>query len=424
MKPLGIVGKFSIYSFIAVVLIGTILAWAVSEIMRKVMIEDSAKTAAFAVHTVIEKILPPIDRPLTVSKYEEIDRFVKEHILSERIARVMIWNRDGYIIYSDNPVITGKKHAVKDDLKKALLGDIHAEVSRLDTEENRDLSTRFKRLLEIYVPIKDKDTGKITGAYEVYESLKPIEEHSNKLRVTTWLILSGGFAGLYLVLFGIVKGASNTIIRQNISLIELNIRLEESLKQLKETYIGTIRALSAAVDAKDRYTAGHSSRVAEYALMVGRGLDFDEERLQRLEQAGLFHDIGKIGTPESVLTKDGKLSDEEFDIMKGHPVISADIISHIGFLQDVVPIIYHHHERYDGKGYPAGLKGEEIPLESRILAGADAYDAMTSERHYRKALTHEEAVKELSKLSGIQFDANIVRVLISAIEREDRDKGR
>ncbi len=175
-----------------------------------------------------------------------------------------------------------------------------------------------------------------------------------------------------------------------------------------------VRAIISALEAKDPYTHGHSIRVSEYALLIGEGLGLSQEELFNLELGALLHDIGKIGTPEHILLKPGRLTKEEFEIMKKHPVQSAEILSHIELLKEVVPIVKYHQERIDGRGYPDGLKGEDIPLLSRIVYIADAFDAMTSDRPYRKALPLEHAYDELLRCRGEQFDPKLVSIFIEA----------
>ena len=175
-----------------------------------------------------------------------------------------------------------------------------------------------------------------------------------------------------------------------------------------------VRAIVSALEAKDPYTHGHSLRVSEYALLIGEAIKLGKEDLLTLELGALLHDIGKIGTPDHILLKPGHLTKEEFEIMKKHPVQSAEILSHIELLKDVVPIVKYHQERIDGLGYPDGLKGEQIPLLCRIVYIADAFDAMTSDRPYRKALPLQQAYDELVRCSGDQFDPKLVPLFIQA----------
>lgn len=190
---------------------------------------------------------------------------------------------------------------------------------------------------------------------------------------------------------------------------------------LKETYWGTVKSLIAALEAKDQYTSGHSERVAEFSEKIGRVMKLEEKDMTLLRYASTLHDIGKIGTAVAILKKPAKLTEEEYQQMQRHPESGAMIIQEVEFLRDVVPIVFHHHERVDGGGYGDGLKGEEIPLLSRILAAADAYDAMTSPRPYRDALSPEVARAELLKCSGTQFDARVVEALIEVLTGDEHD---
>ncbi len=184
-----------------------------------------------------------------------------------------------------------------------------------------------------------------------------------------------------------------------------------------ELLIESLRAIISTLEEKDSYTHGHSVRVAEYAVILGRELGFPESELEELELSALLHDIGKIGIPDTVLLKPGRLTKSEFEIMKSHPVRSAKVLEKISALKNLIAGIRHHHERMDGLGYPDGLKGEEIPLFARIILIADTYDAMTSTRPYRLALHKETAFEELRKFSGTQFDENFVEKFIAAILR-------
>jgi len=186
---------------------------------------------------------------------------------------------------------------------------------------------------------------------------------------------------------------------------------------LEEAFIGTIRSLAETIDAKDPSTRGHSDWASKYALMIGRQAGLDDGILENLRYAGYLHDIGKIGIPDEVLGKPGRLTQEEWKLMKKHPIISAKILEPVRISDEVKAAIRHHHERFDGKGYPYGLAGESIPLEARILAVADSFEAMTSTRPYREALTDEQAVAELVKCSGTQFDPAIVNYFLAALGR-------
>jgi HD-GYP domain-containing protein (c-di-GMP phosphodiesterase class II) len=196
---------------------------------------------------------------------------------------------------------------------------------------------------------------------------------------------------------------------------ELDERLEGSLSELEHSRLETLQALSAAVDARDHYTAQHSLHVADYACAIGYRLGM-RDQLTLLEQAGLLHDIGKVGVPDHVLLKPAQLTDEEYEVVKRHAAVSSTIIGTVPFLSAVLPAVRHHHERWDGGGYPDGLAGEEIPPASRVLAVADAFDAMTTDRPYRLALDVAEARAVLLRCSGKQFEPRAVEALIALLD--------
>ncbi|MBN2037198.1 MAG: response regulator [Chitinispirillaceae bacterium] len=189
-----------------------------------------------------------------------------------------------------------------------------------------------------------------------------------------------------------------------------NVRLYHNIR---DNYLKTIRAFAIAVEAKDLYTSGHSENVMKYAVMIAKHLDLSHAEIERVKYAGLLHDIGKIGVSEYILNKPGKLTPQEFHEIKKHPEIGAKIIADVPFLKSLVPLVLHHHEFYGGGGYPHGIAGEDIPLGARILSVADAYEAMTSDRPYRKSLSQETAFSILDTQRGIQFDPAIVDAFLA-----------
>ncbi len=210
------------------------------------------------------------------------------------------------------------------------------------------------------------------------------------------------------------------IIKNGIEAYELTLSKNTLLNDLRELFFTTIKAISNALDAKDTYTHGHSHRVTMYSLILAKEMEFEEDMLEEIETAGLLHDIGKIGIPEDILCKPGKLTDDEYQVIQGHAPGGRKILSTIPGLKSVSAWISCHHEKWDGTGYPNGLKGEDIPLPSRILAVADTYDAMTSNRSYRKGLPHEVAVEEIKNCAGTQFAPGVIEVFLK-IEHKFRE---
>ena len=208
-----------------------------------------------------------------------------------------------------------------------------------------------------------------------------------------------------------LRAAAETIQSQNVS-------LEQANKLLKERSTAAMESLSATVDARDAYTAGHSRRVQQLALAIGRELALSHAELELLGHAALFHDIGKLGIPDSILLKPASLTEEEWAIMASHAEEGASIINRLGFLSDAVPAIRHHHERFDGQGYPDGLSGEDIPLGARIIHVADAFDSMLTTRVYRPARPAHEALSELQRMAGSQFCPRCVGALEAIVATE------
>jgi putative nucleotidyltransferase with HDIG domain len=200
--------------------------------------------------------------------------------------------------------------------------------------------------------------------------------------------------------------------------------LQRVLGELHHAYISTMETLAHLVEAKDADTRRHLDRTSEYGLALARLIDPGLAANPGLARGFLLHDIGKIGIPDGILTKPGPLSPAEWDRMRTHPLVGAHILSSIRFLREAVEVIRHHHERFDGSGYPDGLAGEEIPLAARIFAVVDAFDAMTSDRPYRRAMPPEEAIEEIVRCSGRHFDPEVVEpFLILADDLVPREHG-
>lgn len=203
------------------------------------------------------------------------------------------------------------------------------------------------------------------------------------------------------------------IVESGIKKYELASSKTQILCDLSELFYKTIKSIAFALDAKDKYTHGHSMRVTLYSLALAKNLNLPDELLEEIETTGLLHDIGKIAIPENILLKPGKLTPEEFDVIKTHPELGEKLVFGIEKLKLVSNWLKSHHERYDGNGYPDGLVGESIPISSRIIAIADTYDAMTSDRSYRAALPHEVAIDEIKRCMGSQFDPKLAELFIS-----------
>lgn len=244
-----------------------------------------------------------------------------------------------------------------------------------------------------------------------HKDLAPPLETIRKLDIQGYCEKSDKFDQLLLLIESGIKS-----IEQMNEIKRINEELSETYEKLERAYLDSVQTLRYTVEAKDPYTRGHSDRVANYSVLIGKYLGLSDTDLKTLEIGGLFHDIGKIGIPDSILLKESKLTDDEYSEIKNHPSIGAHILCNAAIFQDIIPIVKHHHERYDGHGYPGKLAGEDIPYLARIAAVADTFDAMTSKRTYRDALPLDVVRAEIEKCSGSQFDPAIAKVFLDILD--------
>ena len=235
-----------------------------------------------------------------------------------------------------------------------------------------------------------------------HKDLAPPLETIKKLSIQGYYEKSDKFDQLLLLIESGIRS-----VEQMKTIKKINEELKEKNDQLEKAYLESIQTLRYTVEAKDRYTRGHSDRVAEFSVLIGKYLGLSEKDLKVLRIGGLFHDIGKIGVPDSVLLKKGSLTDYEYSEIKNHPSIGKQILSNATIFQDMIPIVYYHHEKYDGTGYPSGLKGNDIPFFARITAVADTFDAMSTKRSYRNALPLSVVRNEIEK--QLSYNCKLIR---------------
>jgi putative nucleotidyltransferase with HDIG domain len=316
-----------------------------------------------------------------------------------------VYAQNGRLVFSTNhPQRVGRRRA-SPDLKTALETN-EASADLVDPMGDAP------RLVRVWVPLRGT-RGTAVGAAEVALDESVVTDTISQARWTIWYAVGIVFAILWLALAILVSGASMRMRRQTHDLAAHSHDLLESSRELEATLLETIETLNAAVEARDPYTAGHSQRVRRVSLAVGRELRLTPKQLGALATAALFHDIGKIGMPDSILTKPERLDRAEQIVMREHAARGAEIVSRISSLKGCVPAIRHHHERWDGLGYPDGLSGKEIPIEAAIIAIADAWDAMTTDRPYAAALSMEEATMQLYAAKGKQFNPAVVDAFAS-----------
>ena len=344
------------------------------------------------------------------------------------ILSVKVWRKDGLLAWTNvDQDRIGRTFALDDELGETISENrpIAALIGTGGGDEGEDAFERnhlarshgLGHLFEVYAPIENPAGPGDLGAYEIYADPRALDRLIGSRRTVLWLAVAGVFLALWAALALLVRGASRTLRRQNDKLRARTLRLAESNRLLEESALEAVESLNATVDAKDPYTAGHSQRVQRIAVALGEELGLARDRLDVLRFAGLFHDIGKIGVPDAILTKPDRLTELEFEIVKRHPEDGARIVARLHRLHAAVPAVLHHHERWDGNGYPHGLRGDGIPIEAAIVGLADAVDAMTTDRPYSCARTLEDATEEVVRNAGTQFAPAVVDAFLAVVER-------
>jgi putative nucleotidyltransferase with HDIG domain len=333
------------------------------------------------------------------------------------IVTVKVWRSDGVLAWTNRaPQRIGKKFPIDDHLEEALGGTTVGTIGEAEQgEATVERSLGFTRLLQVYAPITAPETNRVVGAYEIYADPEVAESFITHRKHMIWIILAGVFGAMYLALAVLVRGASRMLQRRTTELRQRTRDLAESYEALELGSLEAVRMLNAIVEAKDPYTAGHSQRVQRVARLIGDELRLPSDELDALRFGALFHDIGKVRVPDAILTKPDVLTPAERRIVMDHSADGAEIVAHLSRLRASVPIIRHHHERWDGRGYPDGLAGEEIPICAAIAGLADAWDAMISVRPYKEALSIEDALDELRAGRGGQFHPVVVDAFLRAV---------
>ena len=345
-------------------------------------------------------------------------RIVREQ---PELVTIKVWRRDGVLAWTNRARSRiGHRFALDSELGEAMSENrAVGGIDPLSDEENEaERALGFHRLMQVYTPIENAAGTRAIGAYEIYADPTSVENAIASRKRMIWLAVGLVFIALYAALALLVRHASRTLRRQTAALRDRSQKLMESYRLLEENALEAVESLNATVEAKDPYTAGHSHRVQRIALAIGEELRLEAARLDALRFGGLFHDIGKLGVPDAVLTKPARLTPEEYELIKRHPDDGARIVEKFSRLAEAVPLIRHHHERWDGRGYPDGLAAEAIPLEAGVVGLADAWDAMTTDRPYRGALTLEKAADEIRRNRGTQFAPGVVDAFFAALRRQ------
>jgi putative nucleotidyltransferase with HDIG domain len=342
------------------------------------------------------------------------------------LVTVKVWRPDGVLAWTNRAQQRiGRRFELDGDLAEAIhRGETAGHIDQLSADEDRvERGLGYDHLLEVYTPIFSDQGRGVLGAYEIYADPNGLEHTLASRRHLIWATVAGVLLALWAALALLVRGASSTLRRQTRQLHHRSRALMDAYEQLEKSSLEAIESLNATVEAKDPDTAGHSLRVQHVALALGEELGLTARQLDALRFGSLFHDIGKIAVPDGILVKPAKLDYWEYAQMKTHSAEGARIVGKFGRLRNAVPIIRHHHERWDGRGYPDGISGAEIPLEAAIVGLADAWDAMTTDRPYHRALSIDEALVEIRKGRGTQFSPVVVDAFFAAAAHRGADLG-
>ena len=367
-------------------------------------------------------------RGLSPDELKQLTTFVTFHFSIYNVVATQFYDRGGTLVFSYDPSEIGRRidpatlpplhdalGGMRSSSRTTIVADARLAVpgqtgrgAPLDmTHQMADGMTAAASLapglsrisaLEAWVPVTRN--GQIVGAVVVWRDMDAIDAALQRIQLTTAGIIAAAALLLWLILRGVYVRSSKQIVAQAKA-------LEAALVERERTYDTTLQALANALDVRDSETGGHSERVLHYMELITRELGIGGDDAAFLRRGALLHDIGKIGVPDNILRKPAALSDAEWATMRKHPEFGARIIADIPFLKDVSKIVRHHHERWDGKGYPDGLAGEDIPLGARIFTVADSFDAMTSDRPYRRGMSVAAACAEIARCRGTQFDPSV-----------------
>lgn len=430
-------------AFAAYTLVAILIASIISMLVVRQNVEQSSRQSVadhteFAAHTVIPALLSGADlkQPFSGAKLREFENAVLDDLLADGVKRVKIYNADGLTVYSSDHGLIGERFDDPEELEEVLGGETITEIANLNHEGG---SGSDAKVVESYAPITFHGDGRAGGVYEQYVDYKmaagAIRKQATQLTIVLLLVL----LGLYISLMPILRRTTRALALSNNELrrragdlnehlakrAEIESRLRQTIDELERSEEAlalsqeeTIKRLSIAVESRDSETGSHIERMGRYCALIAERLDWPDERAVLLRMASPLHDVGKIAIPDSVLLKPGALTAPERREMQRHAEIGHRILagSASPLLDLAAKIALTHHEKWDGSGYPNGLAGNDIPIEGRIAAIADVFDALTSDRVYRAAMEISEALKILSDGRGSHFDPEILDVFFGAID--------
>lgn len=408
ISKFGVKRQFTLYTLTVFSLVGVVLISVISDYMV-----SEAVTAKIEI----------IDLALSKEEGEDLSAIADQPLLnghagppslahlitrlnSLSASNYYIWNHSGKLVHQmSNFKAQNKQHfllQIPSFSSQAASPYKIVDSGNLDTAKELQITRFYKGENENY-------TVTVVFPYDII--VKPHQQLNGLILIIVFM----GLLLLYLLHFPVLLYITRRLNYKRAKLQANNVLMFKAYEQFNRSFNASINALVSAIDARDTYTAAHVNRVMDYAQQIAEMMALSPNRIYQIRLAAQLHDIGKIGTPDSVLLKQGKLNDQEYEIIKNHPDAGVAILQHNPNFANILLAVRHHHERYDGTGYPCGLAGKEIPLSARIIAVADAYDAMTSNRPYRKSLSAADAQQELSTHRGAQFDPEIVDIFIKVL---------
>src|SRR5574341_1880072 len=392
--------RFTLVSLISTFVVGSLFAWVASQVAEDYALRSRAEAIAVQVSEFVAPRMASRDfNARTASRRVQFEFTTRDLLGKAGIIRVRVWNARGDLLYTKGETLDPRPKAIPREVELALLGEIRSRYIGGDGGGSRRM--------EVSVPIRLSPTGPLVGAYQVVADVTDLNSAIGRLKLTVWESIILGILVLYLVLFTIVRRASEDLGRQQ--------------EELRRAFVGTIESLARAVDARDMATADHSARVARYAEAIAQEMGLDEEPVQQVKVAAFLHDVGKIGIRDDILSKEEGLTEEQWEIVRRHPMIGYEILQPVPIPEAIRLAILHSHEAWDGSGYPQRLAGEQIPLGARVVAVADAYEVLTTGRPYQAARSHVDALLEIARLAGAQFDPRAVAALRRALQTMQAD---
>ncbi len=389
MPIITLLGRFTLVSLATTIAVGLVFGTLAVRLAEDYALTQHAHSAAVYVSEFLAPRLVAKDFlvPSPAGRVE-FEFALRGLIGKAGILRVTVWSRAGEVLYSDAAGLAGRTFPASPALRAALSGRTESRLVSFPEGSGSE------RAMEVFVPVVLQGAARPVAVYDIVSDLKDLDPTLRGLRRSVWADVIAGLFVLYAALFTIVRGASRELQQQHAT--------------LQAAFGGAVRSLAAAVNARDAATADHSDLVADLAAALAQAVGMSQAEAADVRTAAFLHDVGKIGLPDNILDKHGPLTREERAAMQRHARTGYEILLPVPISAAIKAAVLHHHEWWNGNGYPDGLTGEEIPVAARVIAVADAYGALTADRPYRPALDPETAMAEIERRAGTQFDPAIV----------------